>query len=128
MPGTTVVVPSVLVTDRSTSGVSVSVSVAVLLLRSGSSVPIGAVTVAVVTRAPVADGSTSTWKKKMTFSPFARSTVVARASVPLVGAPTETLPLPPTKSHKAEATPAGSGTEMLAPVTGSTPLFVTTMV
>ena len=44
---------------------------------------------------------------------FAISTST-RASVPLVGAPTETLPLPPTKSHKAEATPAGSGTEMLA--------------
>jgi hypothetical protein len=73
MPGTTAVTPSVLKMARSASGVSASVSVALLLVRSGSSVPIGAVTVAVVTRAPVADGSTLTWKKKETLSPFASS-------------------------------------------------------
>ena len=62
----------------------------------------------------------------MTLSPFARSTVVARAPMPLVSP--ETLPLPPANTHSAPVTPAGTGTETLAPVTGSTPLFVTTMV
>jgi hypothetical protein len=56
-PGTAVVWPSVLVTDRSASGVSVSESVALLFPGVGSTVPAGAVTVAVLSSVPVAAGS-----------------------------------------------------------------------
>ena len=58
MPGTTVVLLSVLVMLRSACGVNVSVSVAVLLAGVGSVVPCGAATVAVLTSVPVADGLT----------------------------------------------------------------------
>ena len=54
VPGTTFGCPSVLVTNRSARSVSVSVSVAVLLLRSGSVEPAGEVIDAVLTRVPVA--------------------------------------------------------------------------
>jgi hypothetical protein len=100
VPGTTLVAPSVLVTDRSTSGVSVSVSVSVLSAVLVSVVPAGGVTVAVVTRLPVAAGSTSTWKKKVTVSPLFRSTVVARASVPLRGPETLPVPVLPASDHR----------------------------
>ena len=54
LPGTAVNEPSVLVIERSAVGLSVSVSVAVLLAGFGSLTPTGAVTVAVLTRVPVA--------------------------------------------------------------------------
>ena len=57
MPGTALVTPSVLVMDRSAWGVRLSVSVALLLAGLGSVVPAGGVTVAVLTRVPVAAGS-----------------------------------------------------------------------
>src|SRR5438270_928267 len=55
VPGTAVVAPSSLVTDRSAVGVRVSLSVA-LLCPGASVTPPGAVTVAVLLRVPVADG------------------------------------------------------------------------
>jgi hypothetical protein len=57
-PGTAVAEPSVLAIARSASGVSVSVSVAVLLPATGSGMPAGAWTVAVLERVPVAAGET----------------------------------------------------------------------
>src|SRR5581483_6457274 len=54
VPGTAVVLPSVLVICRSAWGVSVSVSVALLFPGLGSITPAGAVTVAVLLRLPVA--------------------------------------------------------------------------
>ena len=54
MPGTSTVVPSVLVIVRSAVGVSVSVSVAVLFVPVGSVTPLGAETVTVLTSDPVA--------------------------------------------------------------------------
>src|SRR5262245_33824243 len=53
-PGVTVVTPSVFVTAKSATGVSVSVSVAELLAGTGSLTPPGAVTVAVFESVPVA--------------------------------------------------------------------------
>src|SRR5262249_32270181 len=62
VPGTAVRTPSVLVMDRSAWGVRPSVSVALLSVGSGSVTPAGAVTVAVLTREPVAEGLTWTVK------------------------------------------------------------------
>jgi hypothetical protein len=69
-PGTTVVTPSVLVMTRSTWGVSVSVSVALLLVVS--IVPAGAATVAVLAIVPVAIGSIVPVSVMLTLSPLAR--------------------------------------------------------
>jgi len=55
VPGTTLAAPSVMATCRSAGGI-VSVSVAVLLLGSGSVSPAGGATVAVLVSKPVADG------------------------------------------------------------------------
>src|SRR5262249_5594714 len=55
-PGTTEVTPSVLVIDRSTWGVSVLVSVSVLLPGLGSVTPGGGATCTLFVRLPVADG------------------------------------------------------------------------
>src|SRR6185436_4081300 len=57
VPGMAVDWPSVLVICRSACGVSVSVSVALLLPGVGSVTPAGAVTVAVLLKVPVAAGS-----------------------------------------------------------------------
>ena len=54
VPGTAEVTPSVLVMDRSAWGVSVSVSLALLLTGLGSVTPAGGVTVAVLLSEPVA--------------------------------------------------------------------------
>ena len=54
MPGISVADPSVLVMVRSADGLSVSVSVAVLLPAVGSVVPVGVEMVAVLAREPVA--------------------------------------------------------------------------
>ena len=58
LPGITVVTPSVFVIERSAVGLRVSVSVAELLPGVGSVMPPGAVTVAVLTRVPVAVAET----------------------------------------------------------------------
>lgn len=54
LPALTLLTPSVLLIAKSACGVSVSVSVELLLLRFGSVTPLGAVTVAVFTRLPTA--------------------------------------------------------------------------
>ena len=56
MPGVYVAEPSVLVIDRSAAASGVSVSVAELLPGVGSVTPAGTLTVAVLTRLPVAPG------------------------------------------------------------------------
>jgi len=56
VPGTTVVLPSVMVTARSACGVTVSPSVKLSLVGVGSVVPAGALTVKVVVSVPVALG------------------------------------------------------------------------
>lgn len=58
MPGTTLLVLSVLVIDKSVIWTTLSVSVAELLAKFGSVTPAPAVTVAVLLRLPVADALT----------------------------------------------------------------------
>src|SRR5262245_4363029 len=103
--------------DRSARGVSVSVSVALSLPGSGSVTPAGGVTVAVLARGPVAEGLTRTVKRKVTVAPTGRSTVVARAPKPLAGPVTTPPPLLAVAAQRAKVTPAGTGSETLAPVT-----------
>src|SRR4029450_1232133 len=128
VPGTAEVTPSVLMMDRSAWGVSVSVSLALLSVGSGSVVPAGGMTVAVLTRLPVAEGLTRTVKVKVTVALTGRSTVVARAPVPLLGPVTLPPPVWPAKAQVAAETPAGRGSDTLAPVTALGPVLLTTMV
>ena len=103
-------------------------SVALLSAGSGSVTPAGGVTVAVLTSEPVAEGLTRTVKVKVTLALTGRSTVVARAPVPLVGPVTVPPPLLAVAAQVAAVTPAGSGSDTLAPVTALGPLLLTTMV
>jgi hypothetical protein len=79
-PGATVVLPSVTVTDRSAvaSGVSVSVSVATLLPRMGSDIAAGANTVTMLLIVPVAFGSITPIKLKVTLALAGRFTKAFR--------------------------------------------------
>src|SRR5436305_14307399 len=101
---------------RSACGVSVSVSVPVLLAGVGSVTPAGGVTVAVLARAPVAAGSICTVKVKVTVALTGRSTVVARAPAPLAGPVTLPPPLLAVAVQLAVVTPAGRRSDTLAPV------------
>src|SRR5262249_9539148 len=117
VPGTAVVVPSVLVICRSACGVSESVSVAVLSVGAGAVTPAGGVSVAVLVSVPVAAGSIWTVKEKVTLPPAGRSAVVANAPVPLVGPVTVPPPAALTNAQVAAVTPAGRASVTLAPVT-----------
>src|SRR5262249_5178820 len=121
VPGTTDVTPLVLVIDRSAWGVRVLVSVALSLPGLGSVTPAGGVTVAGFTRVPVAEGSIWTVKVKVTVAWTGRSTVVARAPLPLVGRVTLPPPLLAVAVQLAAVTPAGTGSDTLAPVTSLGP-------
>src|SRR5437660_441769 len=114
--------------DRSAWGVSVSLSVALLLPGVGSVTPAGGVTEAVLAREPVAAGSICTVKVKVTVAPTGRSTVVARAPAPLLGPVTLPPPLLAVAVQLAAVTPAGSGSDTLAPVTALGPALLTTRV
>src|SRR4029450_3387554 len=109
VPGTAARTPSVLVMDRSALGVSVSTSVALLSAGSGSVVPAGGLTVAVLVREPVAAGSIWTVKVKVTVAPAGRSTVVARAPLPPDGPVTLPPPVWLANAQVAPLAPAGSG-------------------
>src|SRR5262245_47547554 len=114
--------------DRSAWGVSASLSLALLLPGVGSVTPAGGATVAVLTRAPVADGLTCTVKVKLTVALTGRSTVVARAPRPLAGPVTLPPPLLAVTVQLALVTPAGSESETLAPMTALGPSLLTTKV
>src|SRR5262249_30637745 len=114
--------PSVLVTDRSAWGVSVSVSLAL------TGVPPGGVALAVLTSEPVADGSTSTVKRKVAVAPTGRLTVVDRAPLPLRGPLTLPPPVAPRNVQVAAVTPGGSGSDSAAPVASLGPAFPTVIV
>src|SRR5262245_19879211 len=120
--------PSSLVIARSAWDVRVLLSVAVLFVPLGSVTPAGGATVAVLVNEPVAEGSIATVKVKVTVALTGRSTVVARAPTPLVGPVTVPPPLLALAVHVAAVTPAGSGSDTLAPVTALGPLLLTTMV
>src|SRR5579883_712558 len=113
---------------RSAWGVSVSVTVALLLAGLVSVTPRGGVTLAVLVRVPVAEGLTWTVKVKVTLAPTDRSTVVARAPLPPFGPVTLPPPVWLANAQVAEVTPAGKGSDTLAPVTALGPVLLTTMV
>jgi hypothetical protein len=129
-PGATVVLPSVTVTDRSAvaSGVSVSVSVATLLPRMGSDIAAGANTVTMLLIVPVAFGSITPIKLKVTLALAGRFTKAFRVAKPLVGP--ETLPplLKPVTPQVTLVRPANGWPKTLAPVRSSGPLLVTVIV
>jgi hypothetical protein len=79
-------------------------------------------------RVPVADGSTWTVKSKATPELTGRSTVVARAPLPLVGPETLPPPVLAMASQVAPVAPNGSGSVTLAPMTSSGPKLKTLMV
>src|SRR6476469_2627038 len=107
--------------DRSARGVRLSVSMAVLLPGVGSVTPAGGLTVAVLARLPVAEGSIWTVKVKVTVALTGRLTVVARAPVPLAGPLTVPPPLLAANAQVAAMTPAGSESDTVAPVTALGP-------
>src|SRR5262249_24918422 len=71
-PATTLVAPSVMVTAKSACGVSVSLSVTLLLARLVSVVPVGAAPVSVLLRGPVAFGSMVPLSVMLTLWPLGR--------------------------------------------------------
>src|SRR6516165_259017 len=109
---------------RSAWGVRMSVSLALLLAGLGSVTPAGAVTVAVLVRKPVAEGLIWTVKVKVTLALTGRLTVVARAPVPPLGPVTIPPPLLAVAVQVAAVTPAGRGSDTLAPLTTLGPPFV----
>jgi hypothetical protein len=127
-PGIAASIPSVLVMDRSAWGVSASVSMALSLPGVGSVTPSGGATVAVLTRVPVAEGSTWTVKRKVTLALTGRLTVVARSPAPSAGPMTVPPPLLAVADQVAEVTPSGSRSDTLAPATALGPVLLTTMV
>src|SRR5262249_4720344 len=113
--------PSLLVMDRSACGVSVSVSVELLLPGLGSVTPLGGLTVAVLLSVPVSAGSIARVRSKLTLSPGAR--------VP-VGKLTGLVAASKRARFVAKTTvvPGGSRSLMLAPVTVLGPWLVTVIV
>jgi len=125
VPGTFVVCPSVLVTARSACGVSVSLSVAVLLALDGSTMPAGAATAAVLVKVPVAPGLIVALTVKVTV-PLASTLIdVLMLPLPLAGQ------LEPAEALHVQLTPvkvAGNVSVTVAPVTAFGPLLVTVIV
>src|SRR5262245_54290426 len=113
---------SVMVTDRSACGVSVSVSVAAI------GEPPGGVAVTVLVSEPVALGLIVAVKLKVTLALTGRFTVVAKAPLPLAGPETLPPPVLPVAVQVPAVTPAGSGSETAAPVTAFGPVLLTTIV
>src|SRR5260370_915189 len=115
---------------RSATWVMVLLSVAVLLFRLGSLSPPGGVTVAVLTRVPVALALMLAEKEKVTLAPTGKSTLVLRAPLPLLRLPELMAPPPvaPTKVQLSLVTPAGTASLTLAPLATLGPLLLTTMV
>src|SRR6266508_1796291 len=102
--------------------------VGVVLGVLGSVVPLGGVTVALLTNCPVVPLGTVPLSVKMALPPLTRLTVVAMLPVPLAaphafGAVAEQVQVNP-----APLRAAGSGSETAAPVTSLGPLLVTTTV
>src|SRR5579883_1982032 len=91
-------------------------------------VPPGGVTLAVLTRVPVAVGSIWTVKLKVRVAPTGTSMVVFRGPVPLSGPVTLPPPVSLTNVQLAAVTPVGSGSDKVAPVALLGPALLTVMV
>lgn len=122
----TVVALLVLVMDKSADGVSVSVSVAVLLFGVGSVVPVAGVTVAVFVKDPVAVPETVPFNVKVTVPLAATSTVVLILPLPL--ACPQLDPAEAAQVHVALVSVAGRMSETVAPNAALGPALLTTMV
>src|SRR6266571_1693323 len=130
LPGVYVSEPSVLVMARSATSLGVSVSVALLLVETGSVVPAGAAIVAVLTRLPVADDLAVPVTVKTTAlpAPAAMLTVAARLlPEPLPPLVTEALPVV-LDVHVTPVRAAGMLSDTVAPTTLLGPALVTVMV
>src|SRR5215471_8860408 len=117
----------VLVTERSAAVGAptwASVSVAELLPGVGSVTPAGAVTVAVLTRLPVAPALMVSVTVKVTEPPTGRLTVSLMAPVP--DAAPQVPPLVPAHVQLRAVTPVGSGSATVAPVTALGPVALLT--
>src|SRR5262249_48868889 len=113
--------------ERSAWGVRSSVSVALSLAGLGSVTPAGGLTVAVLTRNPVAAGAICTVKVEVTVAFTGRSTVVPRAPAPMLGPLTLPPPVARANAQVAAVAPAGRGSSTLAPLTALGPRLRTTM-
>src|SRR6266516_2476035 len=101
--------------DRSASGVSVSVSVTLLLMGLRSVTPAGGDTVAVFMNEPVTPGPIVGVNVKVTVASTGSFTVVARVPLPLAGPETLPPPVLPVNVQLAAVVPDGSGSETVAP-------------
>src|SRR5436305_1624571 len=110
-----------MVIDRSAWGVRVSLSVARLLLRLGSVTPLGAATVRVLLRVPVAPAPMSTVKVKLALAPEARLPALYQAGVCVRSADV-------TGVQEWALVLEGSGSDTVAPLTVLGPLFFTVTV
>jgi hypothetical protein len=126
VPGTTVVKPSVLVIAKSAVGVSVSMSVAVLLFGFGSVTPLGAPTVAVFANAPCADAKTVAFTVYVAVPPTSKLAVVFKLPVPLAAPQLE--PTLAAHVHVTFVKNAGNVSATVAPFAILGPLFVATIV
>ena len=113
-----------MVTDRSTSGVSVSMSLAELFPGFGSVAAGGAATVAVLETDPEAEASTSAVTVNVAVPPAIRLTMLLMLPTPAAGQ------LPPTAAqlHTAFDRLAANASTTEAPTTSDGPLLVTTIV
>jgi hypothetical protein len=120
-----VVDPSVFVIDRSALGLDVSVSVAVLFPGLISVTPAGAVTVAVLTRSPVAPALTVAVTVNVAVPPDGRVTVALMLPFPLAGpvAPPAYAPV-----HVGDVSDAENASATVAPTTLDGPTLVATIV
>src|SRR3954451_13615993 len=127
VPPTAVMLPSVLVIDRSALGLTVTNEVAVLLAGLGSVAPTGAVIVAVLTIVPEASGPTMPVRVNDTLPPTARLTVVAMS--PATGPGSAQLPpVTGVHVHDGVVTSAGRASFTAAATMSEGPLLATTMV
>src|SRR5258707_302778 len=119
------ILPSSTVTDRSAVGV-VSVSVALLLVRSVSVVPAGGATETVLVSEPLADGLIWPVAVKVALPPGSKVTVAAMLPVPL-----DAAPLAPPEAGAVQlplVMSAGNTSVPAAPAAVLGPLLVTVIV
>jgi hypothetical protein len=126
VPATTSSTPSVFVIERPAVGLSVSESVALLSLASGSVIPLGAATVTVFTSVPVALGPMFATKVKVTVPPGCTVTVVSMSPVPEEATTLE--PADASAVQAEEVTSAGMASCTAAPRAVEGPSFPTTIV
>jgi hypothetical protein len=125
LPGTCDVSPSVLVIERSARGVSVSVSVDVLLAPVGSLLPAGAATLAVLTNEPVAFEEIVAVTVNVAVPEMARLMLALMLPLPDAG---QLEPAVAEQLHVALVSVAGNESVTVAPLITDGPAFDATIV